>query len=220
MAKRGAALDMAVLGLLHESPMHGYELRKRVNALLGRSRVLSYGTLYPCLKQLLRDGMIAPDTIQNPSTEGGGLTGRRARIVYKLTAEGKEYFASLLAQSGPSSWDDDNFDVHFAFFGRTDAQTRVRILEGRRTRLEERLEGVRTALARTRERVDSYTLELQQHGLESVEREVRWLTELIDTERSGGRSARAAGAPGKRPAHQTVRRPDSSRSDRSTQPIK
>ncbi|MBA2531977.1 MAG: PadR family transcriptional regulator, partial [Nocardioidaceae bacterium] len=41
---------MAVLGLLHESPMHGYELRKRVNALLGWGRVLSYGTLYPCLK--------------------------------------------------------------------------------------------------------------------------------------------------------------------------
>ncbi|MGI8675612.1 MAG: PadR family transcriptional regulator, partial [Nocardioidaceae bacterium] len=53
---------MAVLGLLHESPMHGYELRKRVNALLGWGRVLSYGTLYPCLKQLLRKGLIEPDT--------------------------------------------------------------------------------------------------------------------------------------------------------------
>ena len=42
---------------------------------------------------------------------------------------------------------------------------------------------MRDALARTRERVDSYTLELQRHGLESVEREVRWLNELIDTER-------------------------------------
>jgi hypothetical protein len=31
--------------------------------------------------------------------------------------------------------------------------------------------------------VDSYTLELQRHGLESVEREVRWLNELIATER-------------------------------------
>jgi len=165
--------------------MHGYELRKRVNALLGWGRVLSYGTLYPCLKQLLRNGLIAPDTTQTLSGSPGGITGRRARIVYKLTAEGKEHFAQLLAQSGPSSWDDDTFDVHFAFFARTDAQTRVRILEGRRNRLEERLEGVRVALARTRERVDKYTLALQQHGLESVEREVRWLNELIDTERSG-----------------------------------
>jgi len=28
-------------------------------------------------------------------------------------------------------------------------------------------------------------MELQQHGLESVEREVRWLNELIATERNG-----------------------------------
>jgi len=61
---------------------------------------------------------------------------------------------------------------------------RVRILEGRRSRLEERREGVRASLARTRARLDSYTLQLQEHALESVEREVRWLTELIETERS------------------------------------
>jgi hypothetical protein len=73
--------------------------------------------------------------------------------------------------------------VHFAFFGRTDSQTRLRILEGRRSRLEERVDGFRAALARSRERVDGYTLALHQHGLESVEREVRWLSELIDDER-------------------------------------
>ena len=60
---------------------------------------------------------------------------------------------------------------------------RLRILEGRRSRLEERMESIRAALTRTRERVDSYTLELHRHGLESVEREVRWLNELIASER-------------------------------------
>jgi hypothetical protein len=30
--------------------------------------------------------------------------------------------------------------------------------------------------------MDRYTLQLQEHGLDSVEREVRWLNELIDTE--------------------------------------
>ena len=62
----------------------------------------------------------------------------------------------------------------------------MRILEGRRSRLEERLEGFRAAVTRTRERVDSYTLELQRHGLESVERDVRWLNELIASERQSG----------------------------------
>ena len=180
MAKRGDALELAVLGLLHEAPMHGYELRKRVTGLLGWGRVLSYGSLYPCLKQMLRDGWIAEDTTDPPTATRGG---RRGKIVYKLTADGKERFATLVSASGPSAWEDDNFGVHFAFFGSATAETRIRILEGRRSRLEERLEGVRTTLARSRERVDAYTLELQRHGLESVEREVRWLTELIDSER-------------------------------------
>ena len=191
VAKRGAALELAVLGLLHESPMHGYELRKRVNALFGWGRVLSYGTLYPCLKQLLRAGLIT-----QADTESSVKTGRRARIVYKLTADGKEHFADLMAEAGPSAWDDESFGVHFAFFAQTDAETRMRILEGRRSRLEERLARVRAALARTRERVDSYTLELQRHGLDSVEREVRWLTELIDVERRAtATSAKASEQP-------------------------
>jgi DNA-binding PadR family transcriptional regulator len=180
--KRSGALEMAVLGLLNEAPMHGYALRKRVNELLGWGRVLSYGSLYPCLKQLLRDGHITEDVSQS-STAGTALGGRRSKIVYKLTAEGKERFGELVAAGGPSAWDDDSFGVHFAFFGSTTRENRIRILEGRRSRLEERLEGVRTSLARSREKLDNYTLELQRHGLESVEREVRWLTELIDSER-------------------------------------
>ena len=178
LAKRSDVLAFAVLGILHESPMHGYELRKRLNATLGSFRAFSYGSLYPCLKALLGAGLVS---------EQGGATpvavGKRSKIVYQLTAEGKEHFADLLGESGPSAWDDEGFGVHFAFFGRTDGETRLRILEGRRSRLEERMAGFRAALARSRERLDSYTLELQKHGLESVEREVRWLSELIDGER-------------------------------------
>jgi DNA-binding PadR family transcriptional regulator len=182
MARRTDVLELAVLGLLHETPMHGYELRKRLNVLLGPFRALSYGTLYPCLKSLLGRGWIRETT---PAEEAvpPPLAGKRARIVYELTAEGKERFQSLVKHPGPAAWEDESFDVHFAFFARTDAATRLQILEGRRSRLQERLESLRQSMARTRERRDSYTLELQRHGLESVEREVRWLTELIDTER-------------------------------------
>jgi DNA-binding PadR family transcriptional regulator len=180
MGKRAAALELAVLGLLHDAPMHGYELRKQVNALLGWGRAFSYGTLYPCLKELVQRGYLAEDAGEQPA-----YLGRRSKIVYKLTPEGKERFADLLAQAGPSSWDDEQFGVHFAFFAQADAATRMRILEGRRSRLQERLEQFRSAVQRTRRRLDAYTLELQNHGLESVEREVRWLDELIETERRG-----------------------------------
>lgn len=191
--KSSGVLELAVLGLLHETPMHGYELRKRLNALLGMFRAFSYGSLYPCLKRLLEQGLIVED---RPEEDPGGallLQSRRSKIVYKLTADGKERLQELLTEAGPAAWEDEGFGVRFAFFSHTRADVRLRILEGRRSRLEERLESFRAALARTRERVDSYTLELHNHGLESVEREVRWLNELIGRERAeqaGGRSQR------------------------------
>ena len=95
MARRAELLELAVLGLLHESPMHGYELRKRLNAALGSFRALSYGSLYPAL----RDARPRPD---RRGTAGAGGSGRRrARIVYELTADGKERFQELVDQAGP-----------------------------------------------------------------------------------------------------------------------
>ncbi len=187
-------LELAVLGLLHEAPLHGYELRQRLRATLGRAtlgtfRAFSYGSLYPTLRRMREAGWISSDEGDAAIVAGAPpLTGRRGKVVYKLTAEGKERLQELLAEAGPSSWEDETFGVHFALFAQTDPEVRVRILEGRRSRLEERREGVRSGLARTRGRLDRYTLQLQEHGLESVEREVRWLTELIETERRAPRT--------------------------------
>ena len=204
MTQRGDALELAVLGLLHESPMHGYELRKRVTGLLGWGRVLVLRLALPVPQAAAPRRADRRGHRRRDPAALGVRTGRRAKIVYKLTADGKERFATLVSAAGPSAWDDDNFGVHFAFFGSATPETRLRILEGRRSRLEERLDGVRTALTRSRERVNAYTLELQRHGLESVEREVRWLTELIDNERGGQRPADVTDAPVNAQPHPTT----------------
>ena len=178
-------LELAILGLLLETPMHGYELRKQLATKLGAFRAaISYGSLYPTLRRMKLDGWITEETPAT-DTQPPPLASKRGRVVYKITAEGKERFQNLLAESGPETFDDPGFGVHFAFFSRTDQATRLRILEGRRRRVEERREGLRQALRRTAERLDAYTSELQRHGLDACEREVRWLEELIAHERSG-----------------------------------
>lgn len=175
-SRRAHLLEFAVLGLLHEGPTHGYDLRRRLNTALGPFRALSYGTLYPALKGLLGRGLIAEAA--DPLT-----TGKRPRVVYELTATGKEHFADMVARTDATAYDEDGFDVRFAFFTRTERDVRIRILEGRRSRVQEDLERVRETAARNRERIDAYTSALQQHGEETTEREVRWLSELIDAER-------------------------------------
>jgi DNA-binding PadR family transcriptional regulator len=173
MARKAASLELAVLGLLHESPLHGYELRKRLNLLLGWTRLLSYGSLYPALKRMLRAGVITEVT--NPAS-----VSMRQRITYQITDKGREEFATEVTDDGPSTWEDESFNMRFAFFSRTSADVRLRILEGRRTRLQERLDRQRRAVGGD----DRYLSELRRHAIESVEREVRWLTDLINAERN------------------------------------
>jgi DNA-binding PadR family transcriptional regulator len=175
-------LELAILGLLHEAPVHGYELRKQLGLRLGGFRVFSYGSLYPALRRLTRAGLIIEDPEQSDAESGAWS--RRGRRVYRITAEGKERLAELLTESGPQSWDDEGFGVHLAFFSRTPAEARMRILEGRRRAVEERREGLRSTLAKAGEQIDRYTRELHQLGLDASEREVRWLNELIATERA------------------------------------
>ncbi|RBY80887.1 PadR family transcriptional regulator [Geodermatophilus sp. TF02-6] len=182
-------LELAILGLLNGSPMHGYELRKQLAQVLGGLRSISYGSLYPALKRLHAAGYVTtdePDRRTPLPADAPPLTGRRGKVVYTITAEGKERFAELVSQAGPEAYDDGGlFGVRLAFFRHTAADVRLRILEGRRRTVERQREGLRASLSRTRERLDRYTLELQRHGLESVDREVRWLSELIDSERQG-----------------------------------
>ena len=180
MARRGETIELAVLGLLHEGPLHGYELRKRLNLILGWGRLLSYGSLYPALKKMLRERLITEvDSVPAP------VTGR-PRIVYRVTEAGATEFHRLMSEVGPNAWEDDAFGIRFNFFSSTNLETRLRVLEGRRTRLEERLARVRGDFEGEQKRPvrsDHYAIELQRQRVEAVEREVRWLSDLIQAER-------------------------------------
>ena len=212
MVSKAATLELAVLGLLHDSPLHGYELRKRLNLLLGWTRLLSYGSLYPALKRMLRAGLVT-----EVATAPVGVS-RRQRIVYQITPAGTEYFGAKITDVGPSAWEDEDFNMRFAFFSRTDSEVRLRILEGRRSRLQERLDRVRTSRGPAGE--DRYVSELQRHAIESVEREVRWLTDLIAAERgpeprSGLPSSGPPGTPPGKPSKRTATRAPTTQSTAS-----
>ena len=97
MGGRGSSgvLAFAILGLLHESPLHGYELRKRLNASLGNLRAISYGSLYPALRALQGEGLITVD-----DNAAAAKLSSRSRVVYILTADGKARALRRAAEIG------------------------------------------------------------------------------------------------------------------------
>ena len=59
-------LELAVLGLLSEQPLHGYELKKRLSETLGPLWGISFGSLYPALRRLERSGAIEAADYEGP----------------------------------------------------------------------------------------------------------------------------------------------------------
>jgi DNA-binding PadR family transcriptional regulator len=108
---------------------------------------------------------------------------KRTRLVYSITNKGRERFDQLTERVSPSAWEDDNFEVHVAFFSPTSKRNRLRILEGRHRRLQERADILRADLDRSAVGLDKYLVEWRRHSLETAEREIAWLEAMINSER-------------------------------------
>jgi DNA-binding PadR family transcriptional regulator len=168
--------------LLKERSMHGYQLKKSLSETLGPFWQVSYGALYPALKRLRTQGAVEQVF---PKTQVG-----RRRNVYRITDHGEEVFAELLSSSGEQIGDDNGFRVRLAFFRYLKPETRIGVLERRRAALLARLGELRQRIAGYRsERKDDYTMSLMRHGLDSTERDITWLDELIEAERKATRKA-------------------------------
>jgi DNA-binding PadR family transcriptional regulator len=87
--------------------------------------------------------MVIAETIEAKEI---GVTSRRTRVVYTITKKGLERFAELNGSVTAEAWEDEGFGVRFAFFSPTTTMNRVRILEGRLRKLQEKAEVIRTDL--------------------------------------------------------------------------
>src|SRR5437762_152365 len=116
-------LELAILGLLKERAMHGYQLKKRLADTLGSFWQVSYGSLYPALRRLQKQEAVE---MIFPKEEVG-----RRKNVYRITQKGEEIFAELLERAGQDATTDDAFSVRLAFFKYLKPETRIRLLEPR-----------------------------------------------------------------------------------------
>jgi DNA-binding PadR family transcriptional regulator len=211
MRRRVVLLELAILGLLKEQELHGYELKKRLTEALGAFSSVSFGSLYPALARLEAAGAVravlappagvdAPPPIV-PMTgsiagEAAAYRARRAasrptrpsrtRKVYAITDRGEGLFEELLEAESLSADDDRAFTLKLAFCRHLPPERRLGLFERRRALLVERLAKARTSMRSRKERMDTYTQSLVDHGTESTERDISWLDRLIAIERQGG----------------------------------
>ena len=84
-------LELAILGLLKEQPMHGYQLSRELGESLGGFWRVSYGSLYPSLRRLEKEGAV--ESVPSDEERGG-----RRKNVYRVTEKGEKLFFELLQE--------------------------------------------------------------------------------------------------------------------------
>ena len=195
-------LELAILGLLKEQELHGYELKKRLGEALGPLSSVSFGSLYPALNRLESAGAVkaveaneggATASIPMTGSLGGELAafrarraatrGSRGKKVYGITERGHALFEELLAAESQSDTDDRGFNLKLAFARYLPAEARIGLLERRRAQLVERLARLRASVRSGRERLDQYSQSLIEHSTQTTERDISWLDDLIQKER-------------------------------------
>lgn len=191
-------LELAILGLLKEHDMHGYELKKQLEALFGPVSKFSYGSLYPALGRLETAGAVESDagprvvttTVPMTGSLAGelrahrerrptSLSGRsqRNRKEYRITPEGQRLFQELLAADVAAVSEDDRaFRLRVAFASYLPAEQRLTLFERRRRTLLERLA---EAQAAAKASSDPYAAEVMLHTTEETERDLSWIDRLI-----------------------------------------
>jgi DNA-binding PadR family transcriptional regulator len=194
-------IELAILGLLKESELHGYELKKRLKELLGPLSSVSFGSLYPALARLEKAGHVkaveAADAVPVPAfpatgsfageaaafraarRSGSVIRGPRNRKVYGITDRGEDRLAELIAEPAD---DDRTFPLKLAFCRWCSPEVRLGLLQRRRAGLAERLSERRRTMRSPSERLDRYVRSLVEHETESIERDIVWLDRLIEEE--------------------------------------
>jgi DNA-binding PadR family transcriptional regulator len=190
-------LELAILGLLAEQPLHGYELKKRLSETLGPLWGISFGSLYPALRRLERAGAIEETEAPAPAGTGfvptGSLDGdlaaarqrrrvrpgRRIRKAYRITEQGRVTFADLLTDDQTD--DERTFALKLSFCRYLSGPDRLALLERRRNQLAQRLSKSRREPTRT---IDRYTRSLLEHRARSTQHDLDWIDELIADERA------------------------------------
>jgi DNA-binding PadR family transcriptional regulator len=204
-------LDMAILGLLEERDLHGYEIRRQLRDNLGILANVSFGSIYPALTRLEKAGAVVATEGQagqaGPAGHGasapaapptGSLSGelavlrarrhatshsRRGKKVYRITEKGRQLFVQLLADGG-SLDDARSFGLRLAFARHLAPQARLALLERRRAQLVQRLAEAEGATVE----LDVYARSVVQHTADSVAQDITWLDRLIASERATERA--------------------------------
>lgn len=164
------AAEIIILSMLRAGPVHGYELKRRVQRTT--LTTLSNNSLYPILRRFEADGVVTRITESHEGTPD--------RKVYTLTERGRALFFELIsALPARLAGNEEEFLARVSFFHELKPEQRLAILAARAAALEASIGKVSALIADSGSAPNRPWRQLgMQRLLDDLERERRWITEL------------------------------------------
>jgi DNA-binding PadR family transcriptional regulator len=169
------SLEIIVLSMLRAGPVHGYELKRRVER--PSLTPLSNNSLYPMLRRFEEHGIVTK-TVE-------AQEGKPSRNVYAITDAGRERLTTLLSTLPPEqAANDEEFLVRLSFFEELPLANRRAIIGSRLAALDGAAAKVAALLDENERKATSEKHEwrgrVMNHVLETTERERTWTAEMAE----------------------------------------
>ncbi len=173
--KRSNLLALAILSLLHEKPMHPYEIGITMKQRgISETIKLNTGSLYAVIDHLLKNGFIEPvETLK----EGK----HPERTIYRPTATGRNEFSDWLSSllRTPAK-EYPQFAAGLSFLAHLSPGKACDLLRERGVTLARRIEETRSSMVATLKMgIDRLFVIETDYELALLEAERRWLDQLI-----------------------------------------
>jgi DNA-binding PadR family transcriptional regulator len=181
-ARKQQMYQLFMLGQLMDRPVHGYVLRDILSNMLGPFRQMSWGALYPLIRQLEHDGLIELD-VEDDEGQGKREANSRQRKRYRITDAGKERFQTLMQQPDEYSVDTPElFMIKLVNFKYVAPELRLAILRHYLGYLQIAENYVQMQRRRKESYVDrdlQYVLRGVYYRLNTVQAELQWVEQEI-----------------------------------------
>jgi DNA-binding PadR family transcriptional regulator len=172
-------IDLLLLGLLHDRPMHGYELYQQIQTEgIDNWFNVSMAGVYYSLGKLRDQALVAE------SRQRGARSARKS--IYRLTEEGRTaFFEAIEVQAISREEVYLGYDLVIYLLNKVPLQRAISLLEQHQAFLAEQAQTVRTALAaRPAEALQQAILD---HKLRYLEMEQGWLADVVSDIQGEGR---------------------------------
>lgn len=165
--------DILILVMLSSGPMHGYEIKKRVEQVLGGSVSLNNKVLYPALKRFEEMNAVQREVVRQE--------GKPDRHIYCITDHGRELMQMLLQDASPEILRNDaEFLVRVSLFEQLEPKARLEILRTRAEIVSKKIAHTQEMKMLAQEhKADTFAEEVIAFHEQQELRELEWIRTLM-----------------------------------------